>query len=76
MTFEGGYKPFNRMGIESNPSPFLKMTYETTCTFLTQAALHGDVDTLTNPSAKLVMGKLADMGTGSFDVLTTLGNVP
>lgn len=72
MTFEGGYKPFNRMGIESNPSPFLKMTYETTCTFLTQAALHGDVDNLSNPSSKIVMGKLAAVGTGSFDVMQQL----
>ncbi|ORY77786.1 DNA-directed RNA polymerase I subunit RPA1 [Protomyces lactucae-debilis] len=72
MTFEGGYKPFNRMGIESNPSPFLKMTYETTCTFLTQASLHGDIDTLDNPSSKIVMGKLAGVGTGAFDVLQDL----
>ncbi|CCG83927.1 protein of unknown function [Taphrina deformans PYCC 5710] len=72
MTFEGGYKPFNRMGIESNPSPFLKMTYETTCTFLTQAALHGDIDSLDNPSSKIVMGKLAGVGTGSFDVMQQL----
>lgn len=69
MTFEGGYKPFNRMGIESNSSPFLKMTYETTCTFLTQAALHGDYDTVDNPSSKIVMGRLAAVGTGTFDVM-------
>jgi DNA-directed RNA polymerase I subunit RPA1 len=39
MTFEGGYKPFNRMGIDSNTSPFLKMSYEMTCKFLTQSTL-------------------------------------
>ncbi|BFZ55031.1 hypothetical protein PYCC9005_002069 [Savitreella phatthalungensis] len=69
MTFDGGYRPFNRMGIESNPSPFLKMTYETTCTFLTQAALHGDTDTLQNPSANIVLGKPLGLGTSAFDIL-------
>jgi|GEM_PF-1188445 len=39
MTFEGAYKPFNRMGIASNPSPFVSMSYETTMSFLTSATL-------------------------------------
>lgn len=39
MTFEGGYKPFNRMGLQSNTSPFLKMSFESTCKFLTDATL-------------------------------------
>ncbi|WBW72626.1 DNA-directed RNA polymerase I complex large subunit Nuc1 [Schizosaccharomyces osmophilus] len=72
MTFEGGYKAFNRMGIEYNTSPLAKMSFETTCHFLTEAALAGDVDTLTNPSARLVMGQVGRFGTGSFDLLTPL----
>ena len=39
MTFEGGYKPFNRIGLASNTSPFLKMSFESTCKFLTDATL-------------------------------------
>ena len=39
MTFEGGYKPFNRMGMGSNPSPFAQMSFETTTSFLTSATL-------------------------------------
>lgn len=74
MTFDGRYKPFSRIGIESNPSPLLKMTYETTCTFLTQAALHGLEDDLVNPSAKIVMGKLTGVGTGSFDIRADMQN--
>ncbi|KAL1914900.1 uncharacterized protein VTP21DRAFT_7816 [Calcarisporiella thermophila] len=74
MTFEGGYKPFNRMGIESNVSPFLKMSFETTCHFLTQATLYGDYDTLDSPSARIVMGKPVPGGTGSFDILVDLEN--
>lgn len=39
MTFEGGYKPFNRTGIRSNVAPFLKMSFESTCKFLNDAAM-------------------------------------
>ena len=28
MTFDGSYKPFNRIGIENNPSPLQQMTFE------------------------------------------------
>jgi DNA-directed RNA polymerase I subunit RPA1 len=72
MTFEGGYKPFNRLGLETNVSPFLKMSFEQTCGFLTKATLEGDVDRLETPSARLVMGRSVSGGTGSFDVLTMI----
>ncbi|RKP14974.1 hypothetical protein BJ684DRAFT_7762 [Piptocephalis cylindrospora] len=72
MTFEGGYKPFNRSGIESNVSPFLKMSFETTCHFLTQATLYGDTDNLKSPSSRIVMGKVVEGGTGSFEVMQPL----
>ena len=29
MTFDGTYKPFNRIGIDNNPSPLQQMTFET-----------------------------------------------
>ena len=41
MTFEGKYKPFNRVGIESNASPLQKMTFETTMAFLKTATILG-----------------------------------
>jgi DNA-directed RNA polymerase I subunit RPA1 len=69
MTFEGGYKPFNRMGMNSNPSPFAQMSFETTAAFLTQATLSGDFDTLESPSARLVLGQVVKGGTGAFDIL-------
>ncbi|KAG2223195.1 hypothetical protein INT45_011541 [Circinella minor] len=72
MTFEGGYKPFNRIGLASNTSPFLKMSFESTCKFLTDATLHGDFDTLESPSARIVMGQVVEGGTGSFEVLQPL----
>ncbi|KAK9479521.1 hypothetical protein V1514DRAFT_351304 [Lipomyces japonicus] len=72
MTRDGGYLPFNRHGVETTASPFLKMSFETTFNFLKQAVLNGDVDELDSPSARIVVGRLAAVGTGSFDVLTKL----
>ncbi|KAI8888789.1 beta and beta-prime subunits of DNA dependent RNA-polymerase [Backusella circina FSU 941] len=72
MTFEGGFKPFSRIGIGSNVAPFLKMSFESTCKFLTEATLHGDYDTLDSPSSRIVVGRVVEGGTGSFDVLQPL----
>ncbi|OSD04393.1 beta and beta-prime subunits of DNA dependent RNA-polymerase [Trametes coccinea BRFM310] len=69
MTFDGGYKPFNRKGISTNPSPLLKASYETTAAFLSDATLHGDFDDLTTPSGNIVMGRISHTGTGVFDVV-------
>ncbi|THV08343.1 beta and beta-prime subunits of DNA dependent RNA-polymerase [Dendrothele bispora CBS 962.96] len=69
MTFDGGYKPFNRKGISTNPSPLLKASYETTAAFLSDATLHGDYDDLTTPSGNIVLGRPNRTGTGVFDVM-------
>ncbi|KAI6047491.1 hypothetical protein EDC04DRAFT_2876497 [Pisolithus marmoratus] len=69
MTFEGGYKPFNRKGLSTNPSPLLKASYETTTAFLSDATLHGDFDDLTTPSSNIVVGRPILTGTGVFDVV-------
>lgn len=76
MTFEGGYKPFNRMGMNSNPSPFAQMSFETTTSFLMTATLSGDYEPLKSPSARLVVGKPVQGGTGSFEVLQPLFTNP
>ncbi|CAG8722942.1 11329_t:CDS:2, partial [Ambispora leptoticha] len=68
MTFEGTFKPFNRMGLASNSSPFLQMSFESTCNFLTHATLNNATDTLNSPSARLVLGKVVQGGTGIFEV--------
>ncbi|KAI8617863.1 hypothetical protein BC830DRAFT_1166671 [Chytriomyces sp. MP71] len=72
MTFEGGYKAFNRIGMNSNPSPFAQMSFETTAKFLTTATLMGDVDTLESPSARIVLGQVVRGGTGAFDIQVPL----
>ena len=38
MTFQGGFRPMNRLGMESNTSPWLKMTFETCMHFMSSAA--------------------------------------
>ncbi|KAI0307221.1 beta and beta-prime subunits of DNA dependent RNA-polymerase [Multifurca ochricompacta] len=70
MTFEGGYKPFNRKGISMHPSPLLKASFETTGAFLSDATLYGDFDDLQTPSSNLVIGRPSLGGTGVFDVVT------
>lgn len=70
MTRNGGFSPFNRMGLRGNVSPFTKMSFETTLAFLKDALLEGDWDDLSTPSSRLVMGRLGKVGTGAFDVLT------
>lgn len=69
QTFEGGYKPFNRKGISTSPSPLLKASYETTAAFLSDATLYGDFDDLTTPSGNIVLGRPNLTGTGVFDII-------
>ena len=69
MTRGGGFTPFNRNGLKSSVSPFMKMSFETTLGFLKDAVLEGEFDDLKNPSARIVMGKVGKVGTGAFDVL-------
>ena len=69
MTRGGGYAPFNRMGIQSSTSPLQKMSYETTVGFMSDAVLERARDNLMGPSARLVIGKVGNVGTGGCDVL-------
>lgn len=72
MTRGGSFTAFSRMGLRGNVSPFTKMSFETTVSFLKDAVLDGDWDDLTTPSSRLVMGALGRLGTGSFNVLAQL----
>ena len=66
MMQQGNYRPCSRAGIETSPSPFLKMSYETAAAFLVDATMKGSEDTLESPSSRIVMGRVPDLGTGSF----------
>jgi DNA-directed RNA polymerase I subunit RPA1 len=72
MTFEGVYKPFNRIGIRSNSSPLQKMSFEMCLQFFKDAYLHGQHEDLQSPSACIVTGRKVNVGTGKFDILTKL----
>eukprot|EP00512_Aurantiochytrium_limacinum_P000745 CAMPEP_0171488598 /NCGR_PEP_ID=MMETSP0958-20121227/2288_1 /TAXON_ID=87120 /ORGANISM="Aurantiochytrium limacinum, Strain ATCCMYA-1381" /LENGTH=1959 /DNA_ID=CAMNT_0012021713 /DNA_START=133 /DNA_END=6012 /DNA_ORIENTATION=- len=69
MTYEGGYRALNRGGMESATSPFVRMTFETSTNFLTQAAMEGETDALVSASSRLCLGQLMTTGTGAFDLL-------
>ena len=72
MTYEGSYKAFNRIGLETNSSPLQKMSFETTMHFLKSATISGDTDSLQSPSACLVAGRIVKGGTGSFELMQKL----
>jgi DNA-directed RNA polymerase I subunit RPA1 len=69
MTRSGGFSPFNRNGLKGSVSPFMKMSFETTLSFLRDAVMEGDWDDLRSPSSRIVIGRTSKVGTGSFDVL-------
>ena len=49
----------NKLTILFSPgtSPLLKMSFETTTKFLSEATLYGDYDSLRSPSACIAMGR-------------------
>lgn len=73
MTFNGGYRAMNRMGMSDFSSPCLQMSFETTAEFMTKAAVAGNSDKLKSPSARIVMGRVGDFGTGMFDLRQPVG---
>ena len=74
MTQSGGYKAFSRNGVMKESGSILaKMSFETVMGFLKDAVLDGEVDSLTGPSARIVVGKRGAVGTGSFDVVVPVG---
>ncbi|PSC74762.1 beta and beta-prime subunits of DNA dependent RNA-polymerase [Micractinium conductrix] len=76
MTQLGGYRACNRLGIEACTSPFLKISFETAASFLVSATLHGDVDDLTSPAARIVLGRPVGMGTGCLELVLDMGAAP
>jgi DNA-directed RNA polymerase I subunit RPA1 len=75
MTYQGGFRALNRIGMHLASSPFLQMSFETTGAFLTESALAGDIDNLTTPSAKLVVGQPTPNGTGCCSVMVPIAGM-
>ncbi|KAJ1703655.1 hypothetical protein LUZ63_003434 [Rhynchospora breviuscula] len=73
MTFDGGYRAMNRIGMGMySTSPFGKMTFETATKFIVGSAYHGEIDRIESPSASVCLGQTIKMGTGSFDLFQEL----
>ncbi|RMZ77869.1 hypothetical protein DV738_g4098, partial [Chaetothyriales sp. CBS 135597] len=74
MTQSGSYRPFSRHGIvRESGSTLAKMSFETVMGVLHDSVLSGDSDPLLGPSARIVAGRRANMGTGSFDLVMDVG---
>jgi DNA-directed RNA polymerase I subunit RPA1 len=58
--------------MNSNPSPFAQMSFETTASFLTTATLSGDIETLKSPSARIALGQVVKGGTGSIEIFSKI----
>lgn len=69
---QGGYRACNRIGINACTSPFLKISFETAASFLVSATLHGDVDALTSPAARIVLGRTVGVGTGCLELVQNM----
>lgn len=50
------------------PIDILQMSFETTTDFMAKAAVAHSSDRLKSPSARIVMGRVGDFGTGMFDL--------
>lgn len=74
MTFNGGYRPFNRFGMNENPSALLRMSYETTMTYLSASAISNEIDPGKSPSACIVLGKPVRAGTNYMDIFQQINN--
>ena len=69
MTRNGSYVPMNRQGMNESSSPYVQMSFETTCQFLTRAAQEGLNDAQESPTSRIVLGQPMKHGTGCFDIM-------
>jgi DNA-directed RNA polymerase I subunit RPA1 len=69
VTFGGNIKAMNRNWMNFNPSPFLRMTFETSVKFITESAMRCEIDRCRTPSSKIIMGQCPELGTGLHDIL-------
>lgn len=77
MTNHGFINPMSRAGMQYNTSSLVKMSFETTMKFMTDACLgiSGGVswDKGDTPSGRLVLGRNVKNGTGCFDIKHDFG---
>jgi DNA-directed RNA polymerase I subunit RPA1 len=73
VTFGGNIKAMNRNWMAYNASPFLRMSFETSVKFITDAALHCDIDNCVSPSSRIILGLPPRLGTGMCDLFMETG---
>uniref|UniRef100_A0A0G4HVH7 DNA-directed RNA polymerase subunit n=1 Tax=Chromera velia CCMP2878 TaxID=1169474 RepID=A0A0G4HVH7_9ALVE len=65
----GKLRAFNRTAMQSETSPLLQMSFETSTGFLSEALVKQSTDNLKTPAGALVTGKQTRGGTGMAEVL-------
>lgn len=75
MTNNGYVNPMSRAGMQHNTSPLIKMSFETTMKFLTDACFFNQFDDLNTPSGRIVLGRNVQNGTGLFNVRQDLSSL-
>ena len=58
ISLHGFINPMSRMGMQYNVSPSIKMSFETTMKFLTDACLFNEYENLSTPSGRMVVGRV------------------
>ena len=74
MTRTGDYVAMNRGGMDESSSPFLQMSFETTCGFLMKAAIEGNCDNMESSSASIVLGAVPKVGTGMHEIMCPINS--
>ncbi len=69
MTYDGEFKPMNRIGMADASSSFLQMSFETTANFMVDAAMNNRMESMMSPSANIVLGRPIRHGTGALECL-------
>ncbi|TIB69160.1 hypothetical protein E3P77_00623 [Wallemia ichthyophaga] len=67
MTYDGGYKPFNRTGLSGSPSPLLRASFETTASIIAEAALYAN-DTIFDVEPRIEPGSELATQVNNFDI--------
>lgn len=77
MTSRGHFMSITRHGINRSPDngPLMRCSFEETVDILNDAAAFGELDTCRGVSQKVMLGQLAPIGTGSFDVVLDQSSV-
>jgi len=74
MTFRGHIMSITRHGINRNDTgPLMRSSFEETVEILVEAAAFAEPDYLRGVSENIIMGNLAPLGTGAFDLILNQG---